>query len=286
MAHLFGGLRGPQCLSCFRRFTGVVRGESWFVPVGPTHQQVRGKKKVAKQTTIKVRLLADIPRYGRKGSIIPIAPGRMRNFWLPSHLAEYVTNSQLQNLGHEGVVFERDFTFGLNENENEEVDVEVEQEHKPKEEIPAQIELDMIKPARALRVLDELLPDNIDFYRTPIAAVITPPPQRQSPSLPASSAISAAAREGVENSADESETPARISIYGSVTSADIISSLKAILVEDGEGERIVISPEDITFVDEQEENDRIKHLGVFEIDIAVKGVSETVRRTIRVNAQE
>jgi len=100
---------------------------------------------VAKQTTIKVRLLADIPRYGRKGSIIPIAPGRMRNFWLPSHLAEYVTNSQLQNLGHEGVVFERDFTFGLNENENEEVDVEVEQEHKPKEEIPAQIELDMIK---------------------------------------------------------------------------------------------------------------------------------------------
>ncbi len=64
------------------------------------------------------------------GSIIPIAPGRMRNFWLPSNLAEYVTNTQLQNLGHEGVVFERDFTFGLNENENEEV--EVEQELKPK----------------------------------------------------------------------------------------------------------------------------------------------------------
>ncbi len=143
-----------------------------------------------------------------------------------------------------------------------------------------------LQPVRALQILDELLPDNIDFYRTPIAAISTPPPQKQSPSLPASSAISAAAREGVEDSVDEFEIPTRISIYGSVTSTDIISNLKAILAEDSEGERIVISPEDITFVDEHEENDRIKHLGVFEIDIAIKGVSETVRRTIRVNAQE
>ncbi len=67
MAHIFGGLRGPQCLSCFRRFTGVVRGEPWLALAGPANQHVRGKKKIAKQTTIKVRLLADIPRYGRKG---------------------------------------------------------------------------------------------------------------------------------------------------------------------------------------------------------------------------
>jgi hypothetical protein len=30
-------------------------------------QQVRGKKKLAKISTIKVRLLEDVPRYGRQG---------------------------------------------------------------------------------------------------------------------------------------------------------------------------------------------------------------------------
>jgi hypothetical protein len=33
-----------------------------------TRPQARGKKKLAKSTTIKVRLLADIPQYGRKGN--------------------------------------------------------------------------------------------------------------------------------------------------------------------------------------------------------------------------
>lgn len=48
---------------------------------------------------------------------------------------------------------------------------------------------------------------------------------------------------------------------------------------------MVISPEDISFVQETEEKDRVKHIGVFEIEIRLAGASDSVRRTIQVNAQ-
>lgn len=131
-----------------------------------------------------------------------------------------------------------------------------------------------------MAVLAMLLPANIDFYRTPIATPAATP-QRHSPSIPTSSALSAAALEGVEP-----ESPSKVSIYGSVTTSDIASNLKAILAEDEEGARVVLSPEEILFVEEGEEYDRVKHLGVFEIDIRVKGATDVIRRTIKVNAQE
>jgi hypothetical protein len=130
-----------------------------------------------------------------------------------------------------------------------------------------------------MAVVAMLLPANIDFYRTPIE---TPSPalKRHSPSIPTSSALSAAALEGIETEAAQPT-----SIYGSVTTADIASNLKAILAEDNEGARVVLSAEDILFVEEGEEYDRVKHLGVFEIDIKVKGASDVIRRTIKVNAR-
>jgi hypothetical protein len=75
-------------------------------------------------------------------------------------------------------------------------------------------------------------------------------------------------------------------IYGSVSTADIASTIRAVLAEDAEGSRIVLGPEDITFAMETEEKDRVKHLGTFEVDIRVKGAPEAVRRKITVNAQE
>lgn len=93
----------------------------------PAVQQVRGKKKVAKATTIKVKLLRNVAGFGKKGSImtqcwsyiqsnvckgsiVPVPPGTMRNTWFPSKMAEYMTLAKLKELGD--VVIERDTTFG------------------------------------------------------------------------------------------------------------------------------------------------------------------------------
>ena len=122
----------PQCLSCMRRTLNGFN-DAW---VSSTRPQIRGKKKLAKSTTIKVRLLADIPRYGRKGissrhsyicheiernakklvgSIIPISPGRMRNDFYPREKAEYMTTAQLRETGLRDADMERDSTFGTSQ---------------------------------------------------------------------------------------------------------------------------------------------------------------------------
>lgn len=131
----------------------------------------------------------------------------------------------------------------------------------------------------ATKTIAKLLPDNIDFYRTQIVAQA--PAQRRSPSLPASALISHAAG---GNTPIPTET--KQAIYGSVSTADIAATIRAVLAENAEGSRIVLGPEDITFAIETEEKDRVKHLGTFDVDIRVKGAAEAVRRKVTVHAQE
>ena len=133
----------------------------------------------------------------------------------------------------------------------------------------------MRQPVEATLIIANVLPANLDFYRQPIAVI---PPKKISPSLQSKAAISAAAQ--------ESQGPQqKTSIYGSVSTADIATSLKAVLAEDEDGARVVLSPEEISFVEVKEEGDRVKHLGVFEIDVRLKGAPDAVRRTIKVSAQ-
>jgi hypothetical protein len=73
-------------------------------------------------------------------------------------------------------------------------------------------------------------------------------------------------------------------LIGSVSTADIAANLKAILWEDVDGARVVLSPEDISFVEQLDDRDRVKHLGLYTIDIRLSP-TETVRRTIQVKAQ-
>jgi hypothetical protein len=127
------------------------------------------------------------------------------------------------------------------------------------------------------------LPANLEFYRSIISLSSPQAVKRISPSIPASSAVSAAAIEKDSEKSGESE---KISIYGSVSTGDIAANLKAVLAEDGEGARVVLSPEEISFVEETEDAHRVKHLGVFEIEIRLNGATESVRRTIMVNAQD
>jgi hypothetical protein len=69
-----------------------------------------------------------------------------------------------------------------------------------------------------------------------------------------------------------------------VTTGDISANLKAILAENEDGVRVVLSPENISFVEETDDKDRVKHLGIFEIEIKLNGSQNAIRRTIQVNA--
>lgn len=77
----------------------------------------------------------------------------------------------------------------------------------------------------------------------------------------------------------------KTSIYGSVSTSDIAANLQAVLAENKEGARIVLLPENISFVG-QVADDRIKHLGRFDIEIKLDSSVEAVKRRITVNAQE
>ncbi|KAK0104598.1 hypothetical protein ONS95_004884 [Cadophora gregata] len=281
--------KAPQCMSCIRRMTSSFGDAFHF----PARQQARGKKKLAsaKIQTVKVHLLQNIPGYGRRGAVIPVTSGVMRNIWYPKKMAEYLTMEKLQNLGlKKDSVVERDSTFQtravrkLEKKQEKQTQERPEEpivrmtEEQPSEPIP-QFELDLLSPEQATTILENLLPSSLDFYRTPISL---PTPKRVSPSIPASSAISAAA-EG--NKPGPGRTEKR-GIYGSVSTSDIAANLKAILAEDEEGIRVVLSHENISFVEETEDRDRVKHLGVFDIDIRLEGAPESVRRTIQVSAQD
>lgn len=294
----------------------------------PGHQQIRGKKRLAKISTVKVHLLQNVPGYGRRGNIlplrhffrvldtnlqqgavIPVTPGMMRNIWFPKKMAEYLTTARLQQLGvKKDTAVERDSTFRSNterkldkekekrERKNASVAAEAEVAAVEQEPVvPIELELlsvrlptfnldtwtcllTFMQPERSMAILDDLLPPNLAFYRTPIE---TAPPtlKRVSPSIPATSIISAAAAEG-----KEPEKPAKTSIYGSVTTGDISANLKAILAENEDGVRVILSPEDISFVEETDDKDRVKHLGIFEIEIKLNGAQNAIRRTIQVNA--
>lgn len=84
----------------------------------------------------------------------------------------------------------------------------------------------------------------------------------------------------------EQITPDHASIYGSVSTNDIAVNLKAILAEDQKGAQVVLTPNEISFVNETEDIDRVKNLGVYEIEITLGGATGSVRRTIKVNAQD
>lgn len=86
-----------------------------------------------------------------------------------------------------------------------------------------------------------------------------------------------------------------VHIFGSVSTADIAESIKAVLAGTSEGARVVIGAEDIAIIQHESdesghqdkgiERDRLKVLGDYQVEIRVKG-GEPVTRTVSVKAQE
>jgi hypothetical protein len=116
-------------------------------------QQIRGKKKLAKVSTVKVHLLQNVPGYGRRGNfnhpmhdyhketrvnsqlgaVVPVTAGVMRNIWYPKRMAEYLTAAKLQELGvKRDAVLERDSSFRSKTERR--FEKELEREHEREQE--------------------------------------------------------------------------------------------------------------------------------------------------------
>lgn len=141
------------------------------------------------------------------------------------------------------------------------------------------------QPKRAGELVEALVPQEVVFYRVPIAA---PEPEPEPPE-PLGNSINAIGGEVPVRRALEPK-PSVTRIFGSVTTADIVDSIKVVLAEDEEGARVVLGPEDIRIVDEATEergieDDRLKALGNYEVEIRLKGV-DPLRRKVSIRAQD
>ena len=228
------------------------------------------------------------------GAIVPVAPGRMRNIWYPGRRAEYVTTAQLREMGD--VVIERDFAFGMDEELAAQETVQQEKifvETKPLHvglisSVSWILRLTAVQSEQATSLLESFLPRYLDFYRSPI---ITPEPEPPRSAPTKRTAASQAAADLAAAYAPEPK-PKPASIYGSVSTADIATSIKTILTarvaDNPEIGRIVLNSEDIRLVQHEGENDdheRIKTLGEFNIEITIEG-RQPVKRIVRVVAQQ
>lgn len=145
-------------------------------------------------------------------------------------------------------------------------------------------------------MIEASLPPSLIFYRTPISvpepeAAVQEPPSRSRRSTSSAAAELDAASEPLP----KPPKPQLDTIFGSVSTADMAESIKAILAESTEGARVVVGAEDITILQDEDdefghqykgiEGDRLKVLGDFQVEVRVKG-GETVVRTVSVKAQE
>ena len=150
-------------------------------------------------------------------------------------------------------------------------------------------------------IIDNAIPPIIQFFRKPIisrTSDATPSTNvSQNPAMSSvrgslSPEILAAASEDAQKAIDKAPEakPGPIAIYGSVTTADITTNIRAVLAaqaaEDDDSARVVLNVEDVFIVHEAEatgETDRIKSLGDFVMEIRLLN-APVVRRTVRVEA--
>ena len=131
-----------------------------------------------------------------------------------------------------------------------------------------------------MELLTAFAPRTFDFIREPID-------QSQVVSKPQYTASNAA--DVLTSAAMSSRSKAlENGIYGSVSTSDVVASIKAALAHNDEAARVVISEENITFpgVDAGGDATRLKQLGSFKVEIKVPGADSSITRTVRTRAKE
>ncbi|KAF2712270.1 hypothetical protein K504DRAFT_400938 [Pleomassaria siparia CBS 279.74] len=266
----------PQCASCVRRVTRLSLNTRAFAPL----QQVRSKTKSAKEAerNVVVKLRMDVPRFGRAGSYIAIPPGAMRNTWFPARIADYVLPAQLKQLKAGGVDTSRDITFGVEADLEEEDEEDLVQQ--PKQHYVRPIEINMLSPERSMELINTFIPPTLSFFRKPIEHEQTDPRQRQGASSAADVLTAAAMASKPERVVD--------GIYGSVSTADVVATIKSALAHNDEAARVLLAESDVQFLAGHVDGDasRVKQLGDFKVRILMPGAETPLTRNIRVRAKE
>jgi len=123
--------------------------------------------------------------------------------------------------------------------------------------------------------MNTFVPPTIDFYRQRIEQA-SEPGQRIGASSAADILTAAAMANKPKAHAD--------AIYGSVSTADVVSTIKGALAHNDEAARVILNEADVSFVTGHEEDDtsRVKQLGVFKVQIQLSGAEEVMERNIRV----
>ncbi|KAK1818213.1 hypothetical protein LTR12_007365 [Friedmanniomyces endolithicus] len=299
----------PQCSSCVRNYLSAG-----FVELGaPTTTafglHVRGKKTMAKASSaLPVRLLKHVDAFGRKGAIVPISRGLMRNDWFPRRIAEYVTLPELKTLRTKNVAVERDFNFTIKSlitprstRTDSSTDptrggmtASAQQEASMFQR--ATLDPARLSPERSMELLEIFIPSRgLEFYRQPIIEEKEPEPTpAPEPKKPSRSFGFGA---GAELMAARAEKPEPVkakvpegpqAIYGSVSTHDVLVAVQAAMAENDESRMVALRREDVRFVDlrGEEETDRVKTVGTFVVEVKAKGVEAGIKRNVRVIAQE
>ena len=82
--------------------------------------------------------------------------------------------------------------------------------------------------------------------------------------------------------------PLENAIYGSVSTADVVATIKSALAHNDEAARVILTESDVHFVTGHEEGDtsRVKQLGIFKVEIKPPGAEEPLIRQVRIRAKE
>ncbi|KAI0889349.1 uncharacterized protein GGS22DRAFT_70132 [Annulohypoxylon maeteangense] len=278
----------PTCLSCLRRLA---------LPSLPlAQQQTRGVKmtKAEEEDTqgIPVRLLHDMPGFGAKDAIIRVTPGRMRNQWFPKGQAEYMTKKRFQELQLSAAsIGTRDRTYGSRTivDEGETSQAERRQKWLEKKRNTAKKDVIALAPDESLALLKEHIPKTLTFTRKPIQPA-APAPTEAEPAPQRSPSLAHHAVTSTSANVPEPEPlePAAVSIFGSVSTTDILTVIKEKLLASDpvNGGRVALEASGITIAGLEEGEDRIKHLGTFKVSVLVAAKLEPVKLNVKVVAEE
>ncbi|KAI1800069.1 hypothetical protein F4811DRAFT_540869 [Daldinia bambusicola] len=299
--------RPPTCLDCLRRLARPSSPAAAALSSPPSFLalQTRGARSSTKAEEddlqgIPVRLLQDIQGFGRRHAIIRVKPGRMRNYWFPKAQAEYMTRQRFQELGlTEAAIGVRDRSFGTKLLIDADGDVVKEGRTEGKKSKKDTLTL---PPEETLALLETLLPPILTFARKPIPSVSAPlsseytpppPPTPRSPSLAMNAAASTAAAPGQPqppSTPQADKSSAATPIFGSVSAGDVLAAVRERLLEADptQGGRIALDAESVRIegLGLEDGDDRIKHLGTFDVLIYPAKDSKPVVRQVQVVPEE
>lgn len=220
----------------------------------------------------------------------------MRNAWFPKQVAAYITLTEKRGLRANKVPIERDFTFAAENiptpesesaHENDTFGMSTD-EILSSSAFQRESRVYNLTPARSVELVQIFVPRTLDFYREPIKKEADSMEEGRSPAR--ESFGSGAAADLLAARVSAAEAPA--AIYGSVSTADVLTAIRAEMAENDEAKQVVLREDDIQFVDlpstegSEAEKDRVKHVGTYSITIRIKGTEDQVRKSVRVIEQE